>query len=72
MFRKLESPRTTPEWLYTSNLGDVNLEAHNIIGIDVSMGRSNCAIYHSNQCLFNFTFTHTISGFKTLLSQINL
>lgn len=55
-----------------SNLGDVNLETHDIIGIDVSMGKSSCAIYHSNQCLFDFTFTHTISGFKTLLSRINL
>lgn len=48
------------------------METHDIIGIDVSMGKSNCAIYHSNQCLFDFTFTHTISGFKTLLSRINL
>lgn len=46
------------------------MKKHDVIGIDVSMGKSSCAIYHSDQCLFDFTFTHTISGFKTLLSRI--
>ncbi|MFC0423383.1 IS110 family transposase, partial [Lactiplantibacillus plajomi] len=48
------------------------MEKHDVIGIDVSMGKSSCAIYRSTQCLFDFTFTHTISGFNTLLSRINL
>lgn len=48
------------------------LKQHDIVGIDVSMGKSNCAIYHRNQCLYDFTFTHTITGFKTLLSRITL
>lgn len=48
------------------------LEQHDVIGIDVSMGKSSCAIYHQNQCLYDFTFTHTITGFGTLLSRINL
>ena len=48
------------------------LEQHDVIGIDVSMGKSSCAIYHQTQCLYDFTFTHTITGFKTLLSRVNL
>jgi len=48
------------------------LEQHDVIGIDVAMGKSSCAIYHQDQCRYDFTFTHTITGFKTLLSRINL
>lgn len=48
------------------------LEQHDVIGIDVSMGKSSCAIYHQRRCLYDFTFTHTVTGFKTLLSRIGL
>jgi len=42
------------------------LEETDVLGIDVSMGKSNCVVYHRDRCVRSFVFSHTQTGFKAL------
>lgn len=42
-----------------------------VIGIDVSMGKSHCAVFHGGQCIHDFVFSHTQTGFHTLHDTVS-